>query len=476
MRTATRKPDGELDDGQRAEPAPAAPAPAVASLLELQRTAGNASVARLLARQPAPVDAPEAAGEQLFKTWTKDEVRPIQRELRRLRLYNLGLDGVLGKISDQGLVEAFGGDEWRTLDAATALERLKAADRPKSGKGGHDLRYGELFKDGLLDLTFGYGFMEELGPDQWTAYAQEIEDALTARGYKEDAAAAEALYAKAGRKTSGFGRYFVKPVALTYAPPAGAARAIPAIVRFIMNPGGDKGAEARGAFEEGMTAGDAAYYSGHGRYGSGPDFDRNFGKFTLLDADGNVEQVIDDYEVLGGILAKESRGRGAWARFLQRHKEGSLTVEFSNAGNLRLNAKNLHPGEFGGKLINWAMDQTGTTAETKDGGALAAGAAANPDRKYRVLVFDGCRTRDYQQSIRKTPGFDPRSTDIIDTTRTVGFNAEAEALMAFLDGLVGQQSAEEVVKGMNQEMKEHESGYSGGGPFAGSGFGDNPSR
>jgi hypothetical protein len=48
--------------------------------------------------------------------------------------------------------------------------------------------------------------------------------------------------------------------------------------------------------------------------------------------------------------------------------------------------------------------------------------------------------------------------------------------MAFLDGLVGQQSAEEVVKGMNQEMKEHESGYSGGGPFAGSGFGDNPSR
>ena len=478
MRTAARKPDGdEHEEAEQTEPAPVA-APALASLLQLQRSAGNASVARLLARQPAPVDAPpETAGEQPYKTWTKDEVRPIQRELKRLRLYNLGLDGVLGKISDQGLVEAFGGDEWRTLDAATALERLKAADRPKSGKGGgHDLRYGELFKDGLLDLTFGYGFMEELGPDEWTRYAQEIEDALTARGYTEDAAKAEELYAKAGRKTSGFGRYFVKPVALTYAPPAGAARPIPAIVRFIMNPGGDKGAEARGAFEEGMTAGDAAYYSGHGRYGSGPDFDRNFGKFTLLDADGNVEQVIDDYEVLGGILAKESGGRGAWARFLQRHKAGSLTVEFSNAGNLRMNAKNLHPNEFGGKLINWAMDQTGTTAETKDGGALAAGAAANPDRKYRVLVFDGCRTRDYQQSIRKTPGFDPRSTDIIDTTRTVGFNAEAEALMAFLDGLVGQQSAEEVVKGMNQEMKEHESGYSGGGPFAGSGFGDNPSR
>jgi len=54
-----------------------------------------------------------------------------------------------------------------------------------------------------------------------------------------------------------------------------------------------------------MTQGDAAYYSGHGRYGSGPDFDRNFGKFTLKDKDGNVEQVIDDYHVLEDVLRHE---------------------------------------------------------------------------------------------------------------------------------------------------------------------------
>jgi hypothetical protein len=126
-------------------------------------------------------------------------------------------------------------------------------------------------------------------------------------------------------------------------------------------------------------------------------------------------------------------------------------------------------------LINWAMDQTGTVAETGPEGALGAAAAANPNRKYRILVFDGCRTSDYEKSIRKTPGFDPRSADIIQTTRTVGFGAEAEALMAFLDGLVGQQSAEEIIKSMNEEMKQHEGGYAGA-PFAGSGFGDNPSR
>lgn len=478
MRTVQRRAhvDVEEQEAERARPAAPAPAPLLdpGALLGLQRSAGNASVARLLARTPGTAEAPpEAVEEQPYRTWTRGEVRAIQRELRRLRLYDLSLDGKLGKVSDQGLVEAFGGDEWRTLDHATVLERLRGADRPRAGRG-HDLRYGELFKDGLLDLTFGYGFMEELNPAEWDQYAQDIEDALAARGYREDADRAAELYAAAGRGTTGFGRFFVKERALTYAPPAGAARPIPAIVRFVMNPSGTQGAEARAAFDEGMAQGDVAYYSGHGRYGSGPDFDRNFGSFTLKDDEGNVEQVVDDYEVLGRILSRESGGR-PWTRFLQRHRGGTLEVDFSNAGNLRLNARNLHPNEFGGKLINWAMDQTGTTAQTGRDGGLAD-AAAQTDRRYRVLVFDGCRTRDYERSIRTTPGFDTRSADIIQTTRTVGFGAEAEAFMAFLDGLVGQQSAEEVVRGMNEQMAGHEQGHSGTPPFAGSGFGDNPSR
>jgi hypothetical protein len=272
-------------DQREGEPEAAPPGPHEHALLTLQRSVGNASLARLLARQPATLDPP-AEAEAPYLTWTKDEIRPIQRELRRLRLYNLSIDGVLGKVSEQGLVEAFGGDEWRRLDSAAVLDRLKAADRTKTGKGA-DFRYGELFKDGLLDLTFGYGYMEELGSKEaWDAYAQEMEDALVARGYTEDATKAATLYATAGRKTSGFGRYFVKHDALTYDPPAGDPRPIHAIVRFIMNPGGDKGAEAREAFEQGMTEGDVSYYSGHGRYGTGPDFDPNFGKIELLDADG----------------------------------------------------------------------------------------------------------------------------------------------------------------------------------------------
>ena len=151
VRLDRREAESEVSEPGRAEQ-PASPrldrGLDPSSLLALQRSLGNVGVARLLARQPATLEEPPTA-DKPYLAWTKDEVRPIQKELRRMRLYNLGVDGILGKISDQGLVEAFGGDEWRTMDAAGVLERLKAAERPKpKGAKGGDFRYGELFKDG----------------------------------------------------------------------------------------------------------------------------------------------------------------------------------------------------------------------------------------------------------------------------------------------------------------------------------------
>ena len=466
--------DSEAAPAEAARPeAPAAAGLDPAALLGLQQSMGNAGVTRLLARQAVadpPVDA-----EAPYRAWTRDEVRPIQRELRRLRLYDLTIDGIIGRVSDQGLVEAFGGDEWRTMDSASVLERLRTAERPRPrGARGGDFRYGELFKDGLLDLTFGYGFMEELDQAGWDQYALDMETALVARGYVEDAGQAAELYAAAGRATSGFGRFFVKRDALQYDPPAGDPRPIHAIVRFVMNPGGDRGAEAREAFEQGMAQGDVSYYSGHGRYGTGPDFDPNFGKIELLDEDGNVELEPEDYHVLRDVLAREGGGR-PWARFRWREQRGRIRIDLTNAGNLRMNARSPHLDEFGGRLIQWALDQSGVDTSTGADGGLADAAAANPDRKYRVLVFDGCNTRDYERAIRRTPGFDTRSADIIGTTRSVGFGAEVEAFMAFLDGIVGEQSPAEVIEGMNAEMRRNESGYSGA-PFRGGGFGDNPAQ
>lgn len=446
--------------------------------------AGNSAMAGLLQRAPAGrfvPRLPSAAGNlQVYRQameptaapvqeWTKPESKEIQHELRRLRLYTLKIDGIIGRYSDQGLVEAFGGDEWRTLDAATTLTRLRGATRPEGA--GHDLRYGELFKDGLLDITLGVGFTEEFDAVAWVALARDMDEALTARGYVDDPQRATELFAEDGREVSDTGRFFVKENALVYQPPAGPPRPVHAIVRLLMNPTGAEGAETRAAFEQGMAEGDAAYYTGHARYGSGPDFDRNFGRFTMTDAQGNVEHVIDDYALLERELRKEG---DPWQRFQWRIKHDQLAVEFSNAGNLRLTARNLHGDEFGARLLYWAMDQTGTVAATGPGGALATEAAAHPERKYRVLAFKGCNTEDYGRGIRSTPGFDTWSTDIIDTGRVVKTAGIIEAFTAFLDAVVRQQSAEGVVEDMNQAMKGKEPFTTK--PFGASGLADNPSR
>jgi len=462
------------------------------TILGLQRAAGNAGVATLLRQTPTTTTttgpAAQAAGGDLLpappELWSEDEIKDIQRQLRRLRLYSLGVDGILGRGSEQGLVEAFGGDSWRSLGPDAVLTALRGATRPGSARGQHNLRYGELFKDGVLDVTLGVGYMEEESPGKHTLYMtdllQELDGMFSARGFHDDHGLAERLLTDAHRDVgpSAFGRFYVKQDALTYRPPAGDARSVHVVVRLLGDDTGQHGGEAAQAFEEGMTQGDVAYYTGHGRYGSGPDFDRNFLRFQLLDAEGNVTQELTDYERLERVLRRESRDGNAWRRFRWRVDHDRIRVEVSNRGNLLLAARNRHPGEFGANLIYWALEQSGNTAITGGEGRLGAEAAqaqTDRQRRYRVMVFDGCRTQDYEQHIRSTPGFDTRSADMIETNRETGFYAEAEAFMAFLEAIVGQQSAEEVVHGMNREMRAHEEGYEGA-PFKGTGFGDNPSR
>jgi hypothetical protein len=474
----------------RSENTPSTPALAApldgASILELQSLAGNRSVNSLLARATLQREVATAVRELLpipYEWWSEDEVKAVQKELRRLRLYSKGLDGDLGRFTDLGLVEAFGGDDWRSMDYDAVLGALKAAKRPV-GKG-HGLRYAELFKDGVLDISLGMGYLEEVNPKTKRPYLLDLLDelgaAFKAKGYDEDLETAARIMKDAGRPLgdSAFGRFFVKENALVYDPPAADPRPIHVVIRLIANPTGSKGGKAAGAFAEGMTQGDVAYYSGHGRYGSGPDFDPNFAKFTLFNDNGSVRLETQSYAQLEVALEREHPRRSAWQQFLWRVENDKIAVELTNAGNLRLAAKNAHPGEFGGKLIYWAMEQTKTGPITGEGGLLAKESAAHPERKYRVLVFDGCRTSDYQKQIRSTAGYDPFATDIIETTRTVGFHAEAETFTNFVDSIVRQYSAEDVIAGMNLMMRKYEDegrAKHESRPFAGSGFGDNPGR
>jgi hypothetical protein len=437
----------------------------VDAVLSLQRTIGNAATVRLLARQLAT--APPVAAEA-FTSWTEDEIKSVQRELRRLRLYDLLIDGDLGRFTELGLMEAFGSEEWRGLDASTAIARLHAATRAR-GDSGRTLRYAELFRDGVFDVTFGMGYKEASTPeDEFNANSQtavlegQVIQLLTDRGFTEDAALAARLLANAGRAVDdpGYGRWFVKENAATYSPPAGTSRQIHAVVRTLRNTDRGGGGRARAAFVEAMTRGDAAFYTGHGRYGTGPDFDRNFLQFRIYDPPGQPPvQTLDDYDVLERVLAQHGN---PWRVFQQWVADGRLEVDFSNAGNLRLVATTPHRSEFGGALMQWALEQQqgGSATATGAGGELATGAAAS-GRRYHLLAFAGCRTQDYDRALRGTPGYGARDADVLETTRTVSSGYGAYVFAAFVDSVLGQVSASRMQQAANRAMREHEPGFSG---------------
>src|SRR2546425_4483864 len=453
------------------------------SLLALQRAAGNSSVSALIAslhgagaaviqRDPGPAVAVPPAKTEL-PDWDDRQLDSIQRQLRRLGLYHLAIDHRFGRGTKAGLVEAYGGNDWRRRDPAVIISELTKVPTPKKGSQ-HKFRYGEMFKDGVLDMTVGLGFTEEKVtmpdgtrvPYYLTLLPQFDKVLVEERGFKKDRALAEVVLKKTGRTldAKAVGDFYVLTNALLYTPPVGDPRFVHVVVRLLADKSGGPGGDVGGAFEEGMAQSDTAYYTGHGRYGSGPGFDKDFVKFELLDATGNVTKPYDggDYEKLGQDLAKEGRpfGRSDFDQFLWRVKHNRINVVTSDLGNVYLNPKR-REYEFGAKLIYWALERDGKKPVTGKQGALAAAAAAHPEHKYHVDVFDGCRTRDYEASIHGTAGQDTGSTDIMQTKRTLGFKAEAATFAAFLDSIIGQHSAETVIKDMNNALKEHESGYAG---------------
>lgn len=420
------------------------------SPLSLTGTGTNPAGAAALGALWAEGADPAASATQAYKAWDKTEITQLQRQLQRLGLYIGPLDGDLKTATEMALVEAFGSEEWRSMSGKAVQEKLSGARPPRelsAAKGQKEpraFRYGELFKDGVVDLTLGVGFDE--GGENVRAL-QDIVSVLLQRNFEQSSPEdpeLQKIYAAAGRKIGRgtFGDFYVRKNALSYMPPVGGEpRLIHFTARIVASPDGSKGKEAAAAMKEGMMESDVAYYSGHGRYGTGPDFDAN-ATFVYN------RRLIKDYERLEEILEQEAGKGRAWPQFLKRIDDKSLVVNFSNAGNIVMNSKSPHEAEFGGKLMSWLLKNNphgAAPSATTEGGELAN----SGNRKYQIYVFDGCRTKDYVTNIRKTPGRDNKQTDILATKKTVDWGTEAMALGAFLDGILGQLSANEVVTNMD---------------------------
>src|SRR6476469_4901510 len=120
--------------------------------------------------------------------------------------------------------------------AATEVhERLRAAERPAAG-GGRARLSAELFSDGVLDVTFGIGYIEAAAcRNPMSDIAGSMRTALEGRGYTENGRRAAELLAAAGRPLADgtVGTFYVKENAFTYSPPAGESRQIHSIVRVV---------------------------------------------------------------------------------------------------------------------------------------------------------------------------------------------------------------------------------------------------
>ena len=76
------------------------------------------------------------------------------------------------------------------------------------------------------------------------------------------------------------------------------------------------------------------------------------------------------------------------------------------------------------------------------------------------MAFYGCSTNSYDTALRNTEGFGTREADVLVTNRTTWMGAEVPAFLAFLDGIIGQTSAERMLGSMNQTMREGEARFS----------------
>jgi hypothetical protein len=184
-------------------------------------------------------------------------------------------------------------------------------------------------------------------------------------------------------------------------------------------------------FREGLSSDEITIYSGHARYGSGPDFDAK-------------ASPVENFRI-GIDRALRAAGR-------------RTTVEVAR-----------HHGV--------ALDEEHDLLDMVNGGQF------DPDR-YRVLFFQACTSLAYLDEIREHVG-GPGSVDVVATRRPSMFSrleseVGVEEVQRFLEGILAAESVESVIGGMDElerrQGRRYGRGLPRGGIFSSSGLGDNPRR
>lgn len=299
-----------------------------------------------------------------------------------------------------------------------ALPRLNGTLTPTGSP-----RYDQLFAGQVTSVILSVGF-DEYGSNR--PIDDQLRAGLLARGFRLDTDAALA------RLTAGKRVLPARPGDLYFGPGLArdsAGKPVDVVLSLALSGDGSAGGDVASAYLDGLGRCDIAAYGGHGRYGTGPDFDYNF-TADLLDASGNITASFSEYKDLEEALAAEGKahGRSALAEYRLLLKQRRLVIRRINSGNLVVNLRNYHAGEFGSHLM---VDQLATDPN------IRRMSRQKFDKRYRVWLFNGCRTSDYFYNLRKlNPAVNAGGLDILGTRRVVYWSAIGDSMLAFLDGLL----------------------------------------
>jgi len=367
-----------------------------------------------------------------------------------------GIDGQYGSKTFQAIRTFLA----QSLQAPATQPQTAPADGPYP-------RYDRMLEDGLLDLTVALGYDEGAPGYAPSHFSEEIR--LTAeiqsRGYVRNDAKALELLKQAGKTVKGeYSAFYLKEnIASAQGKP------VHSIVRVITSGEGQSGALKRKTALEGMNQSDVFMYGGHARFGTGPDFDSNLSVTIdwegVPNPKGQGKVTYSDETALKELLSPSGNDGQALEALKRLQKLGKVSIEGQNAGNLRIGTENKHPYEFGSYLMNEALKDTSSQALTEE----------ITGDQYRLWLFNGCRTQDYQTPIRamgqKNSALNAENLDLLMTNQTLWWENTATSLMAFLDGV----SAFENTADLNQRLQNAnpEQGKNGK-THVRQGFDDNP--
>ncbi len=257
--------------------------------------------------------------------------------------------------------------------------------------------YDKLFADGRLDTTIAVGF------DEHKNHVDSVKQ--TIRGLKNDGyklvdynALSDAEKSKMGLTGDRYdpnAQYFHKTFKDT-----NTGKDIVSVVRLVEPSMG--GREARASFKQALEQDEVVLYSGHARYGTGPDFDhktKGEGNFVINEA-GNKQHEPPPQKLKDAI-----KGR-----------------------NTDLDQIKAHP-------------------------------------KYQLLILNGCSTIEYMPNLRSAMFTDrnPDNTDIVITNNTTWVGTSSKHNLAFLKGISERQTQPQMAAQHNRIETDYSAKLNGQG-------------